>query len=43
MEELDSFQSISAEEDVMVCPECGGVIDTDGVERFCKKCGYVVE
>jgi tRNA(Ile2) C34 agmatinyltransferase TiaS len=42
-EELDSLQSISAEENVKVCPECGGNIDTDGTERFCTKCGFVLE
>lgn len=39
----DSLQQVTAEENVNVCPECGGEMSTDGDERFCKKCGFVLE
>ena len=41
MGDSDSLQSVTAEENIQVCPECGGEMATDGDERFCRKCGYV--
>ena len=43
MSRPDSLQEITAEENISKCPECGGEMDNDGDERYCKKCGYVVE
>ncbi|MFT4304738.1 MAG: hypothetical protein ACMXX8_01470 [Candidatus Woesearchaeota archaeon] len=39
----DSLQEITAEENIAECPECGGEMDNDGNERYCKKCGFVLE
>lgn len=39
----DSLQQVTAEENVMECPECGGTMETEGDERFCRKCGFVLE
>lgn len=39
----DSLQEVAAEENLLVCPECGGEMSADGDERYCKKCGYVHE
>jgi ribosomal protein L37E len=39
-----SLQGIESEEAPIRCPSCGSKdFDLDGVERFCKKCGYVFE
>ncbi len=39
----DSLQQVAAEENISKCPECGGEMDSNGDERFCKKCGFVLE
>lgn len=39
-----SLQGVESEEKPEFCPSCGGKeFDIDGVERFCRKCGYVFE
>lgn len=43
MTTYDSLQEITAEENVTQCPECGGEMEVEGDERYCKKCGYVLE
>jgi|TARA_Y100000310_G_scaffold335772_1_gene418630 ribosomal protein S27AE len=38
-----SMQSLKAEEDNKVCPECGSKdIVKDKGEIYCNKCGYVI-
>lgn len=38
-----SLQGIEAEEKPEKCPACGNdTFDREGDERFCKKCGFVL-
>ena len=38
-----SMQSLKAEEDNKVCPECGSKdIEKSKVEIYCNKCGFVI-
>ena len=43
MAELGILQDVTAEENVKVCPDCGGKMEHEGGEVFCKKCGFVLE
>ncbi|MBS3138048.1 hypothetical protein J4232_06460 [Candidatus Woesearchaeota archaeon] len=39
-----SFDSLELEESIKKCPDCGGKkFDLRGEERYCKKCGLVLE
>lgn len=39
-----SLEGVEHEEKVAVCPDCGSdKIDYRGGERFCKKCGLVLD
>jgi membrane protease subunit (stomatin/prohibitin family) len=42
--EKKSFDSLELEQSMKKCPDCGcKQFDIRGEERFCKKCGLVIE
>ncbi len=39
-----SLESLKGEEKVTVCPDCGSKdLDYEKGEKFCRKCGFVIE
>ena len=44
MADQKSLNSLKKEERITKCPECGSKeLDRKGDERYCKKCGLVIE
>lgn len=43
MSKEKTVDGLSAEERVKKCPDCGGEVDLEDGELFCKKCGLVID
>jgi len=43
MSQAEILQNITAEENLTICPECGGKMENKGGEVYCLKCGFIVE